>query len=666
MLCCYGKRYSWSLFCPELLQVVLYNTSLVVDDKQHIQSNDVPKCITCSVNSRCSSFDTFAELIQETSDVKSMVNCFLHLFHHHQDNESFEYIGKMFGGYCDASKCARFNRHYRNRSKEILVPDFVQQIIDKLHCYYLHSYDLGMMLNTTDKKIISDGFSDSKNEEKISSLCFVNKTLIKKHKLLDTKLKKYCKLRNNKYNQLSPRQYDGYFCNGERFKYGESDQLFELTDEYDDTYTIMHGSSVQQIEISSKYISLKSELLYNHVSNINIQQWNEEYRKCQIHFSSWYKKKHYSTLPLEFMLSLMFYCNYTELQYHFSKTYREQTVKHRNFFHLGKYLKMSINFFGTSISDGSIRKFYHGISDQLIFIPSYKNSYISKVYSYGPISTSSSMEVAINFTNFNNGMVAEFTGSGAKYFSLSWISDYPNELEHLFIQNQSPLHLINIQDCKLGYEYGLILKILGYINYCTIHKNTKNYLKCYVSQNDTAQVLMKAIIDNQLSRNFAKYQEFQSLSGYARKLIDDNLNMIYETHIHYNKYEIIWSAIFYRTDYEWIQLDLLNCLLPKLELLVVRDINLSKHAIIDLFSYLRNKRIYYALKKIIIWPKMDSVLSAHHATQRYSKLFTEIGFHMKTLKPPNSKYTTNTYQDLLFFEATETNTVSTRVKLKNL
>eukprot|EP01084_Bolivina_argentea_P040063 74032_1 len=129
-------------------------------------------------------------------------------------------------------------------------------------------------------------------------------------------------------------------------------------------------------------------------------------------------------------LSLMGYSNYTELQYKFSKTYRSNPQNHREFYHLGKYLKMSVKEFGTPIHKGTVKSFYHGIGEKLV-LPSCIG--VDGVLIYCPLSTSSSLHVAINFTNENAGLVVEFgtcfDAYSAKCFSVSWLSDYASEQE---------------------------------------------------------------------------------------------------------------------------------------------------------------------------------------------------------------------------------------------
>eukprot|EP01084_Bolivina_argentea_P287148 492679_1 len=97
---------------------------------------------------------------------------------------------------------------------------------------------------------------------------------------------------------------------------------------------------------------------------------------------------------------------------------------------------MSIKEFGTPIHKGIVQSFYHGVAEKLL-LPSYIG--VDGILIYCPLSTSSSFQVAQNFTNHNKGLVIEFgtrfVHYSAKYFSMSWLSDYASESEYLFIQN---------------------------------------------------------------------------------------------------------------------------------------------------------------------------------------------------------------------------------------
>eukprot|EP01084_Bolivina_argentea_P206561 352637_1 len=209
-----------------------------------------------------------------------------------------------------------------------------------------------------------------------------------------------------------------------------------------------YGETIESIKIFPKFKCFKEELLQNPYVTLNIDQYNNEYRKAQIYFQSKYCKteqqfKTYTKesddygcyhniewiFKLEYIFAMMIYTNYTALQYEFSKTYRSNKAKYHNHFYFwGQYLKICIHQFGMKTSK-TIGGFYHGITRKLYF-PHYINSDgLDGVNIWCPLSTTKSFEVAFNFAA-KNGLVIELSdhhssfndrfGSLTKGLSLSW------------------------------------------------------------------------------------------------------------------------------------------------------------------------------------------------------------------------------------------------------
>eukprot|EP01084_Bolivina_argentea_P312006 540132_1 len=363
---------------------------------------------------------------------------------------------------------------------------------------------------------------------------------------------------------------------GYRFRYG-----YEHEDaHYGTSHTTMKNRDedpfVTIIDVKPKYSSLKEELTCNEVIVMTMEQFKIEYRKSEINFASRYCKRlfrrdytepvqivfqeHQSPRrnemklclgnnasvsvgeiksdshkrckcnPYEFsseiLLSLMIYCNYTALQYQFSKTYRDDCgAKHNNFWFWGKNLKIGLSEFGTEIKDGNISSFYHGIDKQMTFSMYFSNpkntfSDMSGVYIYGPLSTSASFEVAVNFSN-NTGLIVEFNDNisvkSCKYFSVDWLSDYGNEKECLFVQNDTGLLINNIWCASVGMEYGEILHAIQIMDMIIYNKEKISNISSYIT--DHTKALIIAIIHNQLAKSLTEYSPFYSLQKYGQKIL---------------------------------------------------------------------------------------------------------------------------------------------------
>ena len=236
-----------------------------------------------------------------------------------------------------------------------------------------------------------------------------------------------------------------------------------------------------------------------------------------------HKRKRLENTNLEHILALMMYCNFTELQCHFSKTYRtDNGQKQAQFYHLGKLLKLTVHTFGLCCLGRGFESFCHGIGEKLSFpmiLTGQNASDRWPIFMECPLSTSSS----VNFTNNNNGLIVEFVGEDMNSFSVSWLSGYANESEYLFLQmsHDSPgegLKITNIYEPGTGMEYKCILRALQIIELDFDH---------YVPHNDIAdreqfKPFIVAIISHQLSKHVMGCRPFKSLSLYAQKICGKN------------------------------------------------------------------------------------------------------------------------------------------------
>eukprot|EP01084_Bolivina_argentea_P218709 371088_1 len=389
-----------------------------------------------------------------SSNIFQQLNDYLHLINQHYQDQQTEFILKQLG-HCDITTCKIFRRNNRNRNeiKDSIddINDIVYcQLMDKMHCHFQHCYDTGNKLTIKDKMIIYDECKmnterhSKPNNEGSCDKYFWNKSMLKVSQILSSKQQMYLTIsddvsgrRIKKYNQLTistseQKETTKYYSFGYSIQYGYDGEA---------------GISADSIKVTAKYSSLKQELTTNNISVLTRAQYDTEYTKAQIYFKSYFRKSNtdWNSMLLQHVLSVMVYCNYTELQYQFSKTYREDLCKnHNSFYYFGKYLKITVAEFGTRIMNGKIKKFYHGIGDKLSF-PQCIGEHSNGVYIQCPLSTTSSFEVSTNFTNSNKGLIVQFAGFDmARYFSCSWLSDFANEAEHLFVQNYFGIHFKNI------------------------------------------------------------------------------------------------------------------------------------------------------------------------------------------------------------------------------
>eukprot|EP01084_Bolivina_argentea_P228752 386271_1 len=198
---------------------------------------------------------------------------------------------------------------------------FKRQLLDKIHCCYQHSYDMGNMFSIKDKKRINE-----MKEDYIFDNCMpINYDILNMRKILTERVQLRGS-RYSKYNTLSQT-----ICNKNtqgKYNFGIT---FQYKDDHKDNYVLEHDS--RDLLVEPIYQDFKEELTQNKMSHVSIMQYKNENKKALIHFESEFCKKQYSKIRVEYILSIMIYCNFDELQNEFSKTYWENVDDHEYFYY---------------------------------------------------------------------------------------------------------------------------------------------------------------------------------------------------------------------------------------------------------------------------------------------------------------------------------------------
>eukprot|EP01083_Nonionella_stella_P010647 30279_1 len=477
-------------------------------------------------------------------NIESVLNNFEHLMQmhnnvdHHDLSGDFEYIYYALGGFCDITTCERFKRHqmYRDRDsssnvqrlKDIYnVDDDTEvtrkQIMDKIHCFYRHCYDIGNRL-TPDKLV----------------QVMLSKTAFQKHQKLCGKSACYPE-RHKKFTLF------GEVCDDMKLPTAtRTQEMFSLG------YKFRYYDSGDGYSVHRKYESLKEELISNDIMRLTTEQFNNELRKSKLHLHSFFckhwmktyhakccqskmedmrslldaynkdkeafwKEKDYTPrtdqilevlrddpgmkkLQLHHILALMVYCNFTDLQFEFSLTYRKKTLnepdesvvnRHSIFYHFGKYLKEAVQWFGAVVDEENEGPslFYHGINDTFIF------PQVVDVDVQCPLSTTTKFSVATHFAT-ESGIVVTLKprSKKAKYMPVFWLSDYGNESEHLFVQSGAHFNIENIILIEDGIELWSIFRCIRHLEKIVKLEKTKDV----VTRQD--QKVLAALINNELCR----------------------------------------------------------------------------------------------------------------------------------------------------------------------
>eukprot|EP01083_Nonionella_stella_P020336 56395_1 len=161
-------------------------------------------------------------------NTRTVLDHYLHLLHKHNSDGEYESITNLLS-HCDISKCKSFQRIYRKTSDDNHTSSrsVNGQIIDKIHCYYSHSFDVGYRLRSSEKQYLRNTINDQKHnddDDAFNTTYLINTKSIQIQKILKQK-RTVCanneelnQRMNSKYNQLF--DHNKKYDLGIKFKYG--------------------------------------------------------------------------------------------------------------------------------------------------------------------------------------------------------------------------------------------------------------------------------------------------------------------------------------------------------------------------------------------------------------------------------------------------------------
>eukprot|EP01084_Bolivina_argentea_P020587 38280_1 len=352
-------------------------------------------------------YETMYQYINELNTLytnRKLLNDYIHLVTEHQTNEDYEAIHNFLisemNYKCDITTCNNLQRNQRDRCNDnnIIIQkqlyntsdpkDVVtQHICDKIHCYFLHTFDLGYRLTENERKtveIISD--TDSDDDDILLATCIDNE-LRRRQEIIHSKQEQDNNNNNNRNNSdrwiLNKNECISRRC----FRILNDDPNdFKQEEVYSFGFSFRYGRWNQQNKwfVKPKYENFKCELTNNNTNQLTIDQFNGWLIKALHHLDSDYCKS--------------IKC---ELQRLLTETYRKRINETDEEYAVGgEFL-------------------YHGIDHQITFES-------TMAYFDGPLSTSSEHEVPLIFEG-NNGLVIEFHNLDqhqAAYFDCAWCSEY--------------------------------------------------------------------------------------------------------------------------------------------------------------------------------------------------------------------------------------------------
>ena len=174
-----------------------------------------------------------------------------------------------------------------------------------------------------------------------------------------------------------------------------------------------------------------------------------------------------ATISLQHLFALILYCNFSALSTAFAATYRRENVfetiesliaRHSQYAHFGRLLMEVVLSFGHNRSvNGAKGPFYHGI-DREMNIGTYA------IFLKGPCSTSTERIVALKFAT-EQGLILTLNNDSQSAedqysFDCSWISNFPEEAETLWIASDGPLRIASISLEKSNKCYDSEIDVL--------------------------------------------------------------------------------------------------------------------------------------------------------------------------------------------------------------
>eukprot|EP01084_Bolivina_argentea_P271121 461200_1 len=251
--------------------------------------------VKCEDLRECNSMRQLLAIIKsynniESLNILSIINDFLHCIFTHNDDDTFKVVADTLG-ICNLESCEIFRRNYRDRGKmaidnkkrseiyagtgtDAVYSIGMLQVLDKIHCYFMHSYHIGNKLSIKDETKINS-IDEQKFDEDDIKTYISNKNIIALNKISLNQRNVITKMFHgdlsnriiSKYNQLS----NPVPNNNKMYSFGH---LFV----YDVKEKI--GQELDYIEVNPKYSSLKQELISNNIFVISLEQFNCAYNKA--------------------------------------------------------------------------------------------------------------------------------------------------------------------------------------------------------------------------------------------------------------------------------------------------------------------------------------------------------------------------------------------------
>eukprot|EP01083_Nonionella_stella_P114688 339360_1 len=629
--------------------ILLFYGSYILGLKQNEQT-DEKQAITDDM----SVYDSVYSNISPDYNDKNLLNDYHHLttVHHYQFQQIYDkLISTVYDDTpCDLSQCLSMHRNQRNRNNNDSINHLYcyqsqrdvisQQILDRIHCHLLHTFDVGYKLTEGEKnKII---YHETKNVVEGIEAIVHSKRKVYQNSAAFTRL------------------------NGQHHTIHVDDEKTHVLDPYSYgvRYHYWSGSDNSGFYVTKVYEDLREEVLYNDVCGIAKCQWDHLVAQAKIHMltdiarymychrtgtqAQRYEMRQYQPITEEHLIAMMLYSNHDVLQYIFSATFRREEnesdedlkERHSLFYHLGKMLTETVECVGMKKPVTDTMKVYHATNKNFTF--SSMNAHI-KV----PFSTSLQYAVASNFCT-DKGMVLEIEIEHSEWLmpgsthlmclDMRWISDFPQEAEIFFLGGRGPFRFNDILKAQGNSNSGYVLGLRRMLSAMTSTSGDfKPDFKEWKLDSDLNCEMEKQIAFRLLAHEFWRYfpnrkhaHPFAVCSDYIKDIVHINCSRV--SSMQFFEAETKLHDRYFRDYAGWIDLDVVTTIFPNLERIVYCAVNKTMNywknlSMFDhLLGYLLENKDNTKLKKIEVMINEKLEKTMLQSTDFYKEQFNDCGW----------------------------------------
>eukprot|EP01083_Nonionella_stella_P021085 58466_1 len=497
----------------------------------------------------------------------------------------------------DANHVAKRNEIYfvndeENEDKRHVV---TQQILDRIHCRLVHSFELFEFTDIEDKQIRDAVHLDDVGKEALH--------------LNHNRLKTIQNIVKRKGKNMS------LVRNAERIEH--SKYTTQIASEDDDVtisfgrrcfYWTFYGSN--RWYIFAKYDGLKTELLNNTQQNISLTEYNDLYLKCELLLKcskckqlsckeqnilnfKYYGLNAGQLFTIDHIMAMLLYCNHDILCHSFVSTFTTPIwdlnsfkKSHREYSHWARLMREICECFGNAL-DSKCGSYYHGISSQqLLFSDTIK---LCK-----PTSCSSTLSVSLQYLFANdNGLILEVEKneniSDATYYfdasQCSVFSDFAEEMEVIFMGGHKSLKLSSILNMVRAESY----KIYLYAIRCLQHLIIGHHPNAPLTR--SSMTALANLIQNEIKKEEEdEKSEMNCLPQYIANLFHFCVvNIQYKITLKMDDLDKYYRGavadIFMEPEHDWCKLDVVLSLFPNVDKICVKKLVCTETTMVKLYTF---------------------------------------------------------------------------------